>query len=84
MATPTVTPNLTTIWDAEDTTGAVGNKPLLDADIKKEGNNSVGFTVTTNEFSGYGFTSTDLTGQHARLWYTSITFPWMLTFAAGR
>lgn len=79
----TIVSNLTTLHDAETTTGAVGNKPVLEPEIKKQGNNSVGFTVTQNPTSGLSFSAVDLTGQHARLWYTSITFPNMDTEANG-
>ena len=48
MATPTVTTkNFQTIWDCESVTGAVGNKPVLEGEIKKQGSNSVGFTMST-------------------------------------
>jgi len=77
----TIVSNLTTLHSAESTTGAVGNKPALDSEIKKQGSYSVGFTVTQNKVSGFSFSSTDLTGQHVRLWYTSITFPNMKTKA---
>ena len=48
MATPTVTTkNFQTIWDCDSVTGAVGNKPVLESEIKKQGSNSVGFTMST-------------------------------------
>ena len=74
-----VTANLTTIWDCETTTGAVGNKPALETEILKEGSNSVDFTTSqTNTYAGFDGTipnSGDLSGEHIRIWYTSITFP---------
>jgi hypothetical protein len=63
----TIVSKLTTLHDAETTTGAVGNKPVLDNEIRKEGLNSVGFTVTQDTISGLSFTSVDLTGEHVRL-----------------
>ncbi len=83
----TVTNSATTVWDCESTTGAVGNKPGLEAEILKQGSNSVGFTTTqTNTISGFDGTipnSGDLSGEHIRLWYTSITFPNMDVKANG-
>jgi len=74
-----VTANLTTIWDCESVTGAVGNKPALETEILKEGSNSVDFTTSqTNTYAGFDGTipnSGDLSGEHIRIWYTSITFP---------
>lgn len=75
----TVVANLTTIWDCESVTGAVGNKPALETEIFLQGSNSVDFTTSqTNTVAGYNGTipnSGDLSGQHIRIWYTSITFP---------
>ena len=83
MATPTLTTDIQTLHDCESVTGAEGNKPVLEGEIKKQGNNSLGFTVTTNKVSGVSFTSVDLTGQTCRLWYASITFPNMDIKANG-
>jgi len=79
----TIVANLTPLHTAETITGAVGNKPVLDNEIFKQGSNSVGFTVTQNKVSGLSFTSVDLTGEHVRLWYTSTTFPNMQSKANG-
>jgi len=81
MASPTIVSNLTPIWTAESITGAVGNKPVLDADIKKQGDYGVGFTSTTNKWAGYGFSTTDLSGQHLRMWMTNILFPYLDSYA---
>ena len=83
MATAVLTTDLQDLHTCESTTGAVGNKPVLEAEIKKQGNNSLGFTVTTNKVSGVSFVSVDLTGKTSRLWYASITFPNMDLKANG-
>ena len=83
MAIVAVTANLISIWDCESTTGAVGNKPVLEPEIKKENANSVGFTSTLDTYAGFDGTIPDLTGQHIRAWYTSITFPNMDIEANG-
>ncbi len=90
MVTPTViTKNFQTIWDCESVTRAVGNKPVLESEIKKQGSNSVGFTMSTVEtnnrmvFDGTIPNSGDLTGEHVRLWATNIVFPNIDSFANG-
>jgi hypothetical protein len=79
----TIVANITPLHTAESVTGAVGNKPVLDNEIFKQGSNSIGFTVTQNKVSGLSFASVDLTGEHVRLWYTSTTFPNMDIKANG-
>jgi hypothetical protein len=78
MATPTViTKNFQTIRGCESGTRAVGNKPGLEGEIKKQGSNSVGFTMSTvgsnnrMAFDGSIPNSGDLTGEHVRLWTTN-------------
>lgn len=87
MAVTIQTGGITNIWDAESTTGAVGNKPGLEPEIIKENANSIGFTTTqTNTNCGYngtGVPSTLTTSDHIRIWYTSITFPNMASKALG-
>lgn len=83
MATPTLTTDLVTLHACDSVTGAEGNKPVLEGEIKKEGDYSLGFTVTINKTSGVSFTSVDLTGKTSRIWYASITFPNMDTKANG-
>ena len=90
MASPTVsTKNFQTIWDCESTTGAVGNKPVLETEMLKQGSNSVGFTMTTvgtnnrMAFNGTIPNSGNLTAEHVRLWYTSIVFPNIDSYANG-
>ena len=79
-----VTANLTTLNAAESTSTTNGNKPALDPDIKKEGNNSMSFTVTNQDkYAGLTFSSTDLSNQHVRIWYTSILGAYMKTKALG-
>jgi hypothetical protein len=76
----TLVPAITTIWDAQSTTGAVGNKPVVDLDIFKENTASVNFTATLNTVTGYAGTipnGGDLSGQHVRAFYTTIAFPYM-------
>ncbi len=80
----TVVNNATTIWDCESTSGSVGNKPALETEILKEGSNSVAFTTTqTTTESSFDGTIPDLTGEHVRIWYTSITFPNMASKVLG-
>ncbi len=80
----TIVNNATMIWDCESTSGAVGNKPALETEILKENLNSVDFTTTqTTTESSFDGTIPDLSGQHIRIWYTSITFPNMATKANG-
>ena len=80
----TITANLTTLNDAENTSTTTGNKPVLDPDIKKEGSNSMSFTVTNqNKYAALTFSSTDLSNQHIRIWYTSILGSYMKTKALG-
>ena len=83
MATAALTTDMVTLHACDSLTGAVGNKPVLEAEIKKEGDYSLGFTVTQNKVSGVSFTSVDLTGKTARIWYTSTTFPNMDIKANG-
>ena len=86
----TVTANLTTLNGANTSSNpdelslAIGNKPNLDPDIVKEGANSINFTVTAqNLYAGLGFTSTDLTNEHIRMWFTSTIGSAMKTKANG-
>ena len=83
MATPTLSTDIQTLHACDTVTGAEGNKPVLEGEIKKEGDYSLGFTVTTNKVSGVSFTSVDLTGETVRLYYTSTTFPNMDIKANG-
>ena len=83
MATATLTTDIQPLHTCETVTGAVGNKPVLETEIIKQGDNSLGFTVTQNLVSGVSFTSVDLTGKTARIWYTSTTFPNMDIKANG-
>ena len=57
MATAVLTTDMQPLHTCESTTGAVGNKPVLESEIIKEGSNSLGFTVTANKVSGVVFIS---------------------------
>jgi len=79
--------DISTVWTCENTTGAVGNKPVPEAEIIKEGSNSIGFTTTeSNTVAGYdgaGVPTTLTSADHIRIWYASITFPNMASEALG-
>ena len=78
----TIVANMTTLNACDTTTGAQGNAPVSETDLKRQGTASIGFTVKSNvpQF-GVSFTSTNMTGRHARVWMTSINGPLLDTEA---
>jgi hypothetical protein len=80
----TIVANLTTLHDADALGTTIGNKPVLDPSTKVQGSNSIDFTVTaTNRYSGLGFTATNLTDRHIRMWYTSTISAALAVKASG-
>lgn len=89
MATPTFTHDLTTISDAETTTGwvAVGGAMLaLDVDTKIQSSNSLGVPASANTVVGAVFnrgSTVDLTGKHLFIWVNNGIAAAVANFAAG-
>ena len=74
MATPTLqSTGLTTISDAESTTGWTGTSVALDTDLFRENANSIGCILRTDlgtiyYDNGGGASAIDMTGEHVRAW----------------
>jgi len=70
-----IIPLLTTISNADSTTGWTGNTLGVNTDFPKEGTACVFDQIATNPADiYYTMTATNLSGQHVRLWCMTNTF----------
>ena len=87
MATPTLTPDLTTISACDSTSGWSGPTLALEPDLKIQGTNSISAIVrnngTTIEFTGTIPNGGDMSGQHIRFWVNTSVYSIMQTQANG-
>ena len=83
----TITPDLTVINAADSTTNWVGTKIVaVDTEFYREASGSVSSTLKnsgTNNYVGYGMSSTDLSSNHLRIWFNTAIASYLDTKANG-